>query len=144
MKITKVKMNKPVYLGMSIDISKTLMYEFRYDYIKPKYGDRAKLCYIDTDSFFIYIETDDFYQDIANDVERWFDTSNYDENDKRPLPIGKNKKVIGLFKDGLGGKIMEELFALRAKTYAYLINGFNDDDYDKKKKINEKAKGTKL
>ena len=133
MKITKVKMNKPVYLGMSIDISKTLMYEFRYDYIKPKYGDRAKLCYIDSDSFFIYIETDDFYQDIANDVERWFDTSNYDENDKRPLPIGKNKKVIGLFKDGLGGKIMEELFALRAKTYAYLINGFNDDDYDKKK-----------
>ena len=133
MKITTVKMNKPVYLGMSIDISKTLMYEFRYDYIKPKYGDRAKLCYIDTDSFFIYIETDDFYQDIANDVERWFDTSNYDENDKRPLPIGKNKKVIGLFKDGLGGKIMEELFALRAKTYAYLINGFNDDDYDKKK-----------
>ena len=133
MKITKVKMNKPVYLGMSIDISKTLMYEFRYDYIKPKYGDRAKLCYIDTDSFFIYIETDDFYQDIANDVERWFDTSNYDENDKRPVPIGKNKKVIGLFKDGLGGKIMEELFALRAKTYAYLINGFNDDDYDKKK-----------
>ena len=144
MKITKVKMNKPVYLGMSIDISKTLMYEFRYDYIKPKYGDRAKLCYIDTDSFFIYIETDDFYQDIANDVERWFDTSNYDENDNRLLPIGKNKKVIGLFKDGLGGKIMEELFALRAKTYAYLINGFNDDDYDKKKKINEKAKGTKL
>ena len=133
MKITKVKMNKPVYLGMSIDISKTLMYEFRYDYIKPKYGDRAKLCYIDTDSFFIYIETDDFYQDIANDVERWFDTSNYDENDKRPLPIGKNKKVIGLLKDGLGGKIMGELFALRAKTYAYLINGFNDDDYDKKK-----------
>ena len=133
MKITKVKMNKPVYLGMSIDISKTLMYEFRYDYIKPKYGDRAKLCYIDTDSFFIYIETDDFYQDIANDVERWFDTSNYDENDNRPLPIGKNKKVIGLFKDGLGGKIMEELFALRAKPYAYLINGFNDDDYDKKK-----------
>ena len=133
MKITKVKMNKPVYLGMSIDISKTLMYEFRYDYIKPKYGDRAKLCYIDTDSFFIYIETDDFYQDIANDVERWFDTSNYDENDNRLLPIGKNKKVIGLFKDGLGGKIMEELFALRAKTYAYLINGFNDDDYDKKK-----------
>ena len=133
MKITKVKMNKPVYLGMSIGISKTLMYEFRYDYIKPKYGDRAKLCYIDTDSFFIYIETDDFYQDIANDVERWFDTSNYDENDKRPVPIGKNKKVIGLFKDGSGGKIMEELFALRAKTYAYLINGFNDDDYDKKK-----------
>ena len=87
---------------------------------------------MDTDSFIIYIETEDSYEDIAHDVERWFDTSNYDENNKRPLPIGKNKKVIGLFKDELGGKIMEEFCALRAKTYAYLINGYNDDDYDKK------------
>ena len=71
MKKTKVKMNKPVYLGMSIlDISKTLMYEFWYDYIKPKYGDRAKLCYMDTVSFIIYVRTEDFYEDIANDVER--------------------------------------------------------------------------
>ena len=70
-------------------------------------------------------------------------TSNYDYNDKRPLPVGKNKKVIGLFKDELGGKIMEEFCALRAKTYAYLINGYNDDDYDKEKIINKKAKGTK-
>ena len=98
MKKTEVKMNKPVSLGMSVlDISKTLMYEFWFNYIKPKYDDKAKLCYIDTDSFVIYIKTEDFYEDIANDVERWFDTSNYDENDKRPLPIGKNKKVIGLF-----------------------------------------------
>ena len=83
MKKTKVKMNKPVYLGMSIlDISKTLMYEFWYDYIKPKYGDRAKLCYMDTDSFVIYLETEDFYKDITNDVDRWFDTSNFDENNK--------------------------------------------------------------
>ena len=88
MKKTKVKMNKPVYLGMSIlDISKTLMYEFWYDYIKPKYQDRAKLCYMDTGSFVIHIKTEDFYEDIANDVEKWFDTSNY-ENDKRPLPLG--------------------------------------------------------
>ena len=59
-------MNKPVYLGMSIlDISKTLMYEFWYGYIKPKYGDRAKLCYMDTDGFVIYIKTEDFYKDIA-------------------------------------------------------------------------------
>ena len=88
MKKTKVKMNKPVYLGMSIlDISKTLMYEFWYDYIKPKYQDKAKLCYMDTDSFVIHIKTEDFYEDIANDVEKWFDTSNY-ENDKRPLPLG--------------------------------------------------------
>ena len=85
MKKTKVKMNKPVYLGMStLDISKTLVYEFWYDYIKPKYKDNAKLCYIDTDSFFIYIETEDFYEDIAGDVEHWFDTSNCDENDERP------------------------------------------------------------
>ena len=108
MKKTKVKMNKPVYLGMSIlDISKTLMYEFWYDYIKPKYRDRASLCYMDTDSFVIYVITEDFYEDIANDVERWFDTSNYDYNDKRPLSIGKNKKVIGLFKEELEGKIVK-------------------------------------
>ena len=89
MKKTKVKMNKPVYLGMSIlDISKTLMYEFWYDYIKPKYEDAAKLCYMDTDSFIIHIKTEDFYEDIANDVEKWFDTSYYNEDDKRLLPIG--------------------------------------------------------
>ena len=135
MKKTKVKMNKPVYLGMSIlDISKTLMYEFWYDYIKPKYGDRAKLCYTDTDSFVIYIKTEDFYEDIANDVKRWFDTSNYNENDKRPLPMGMNKKVIGLFKDELGGKIMKEFRALSAKAYSYLM----DDDRE-----NKKVKGIK-
>ena len=93
-----------------------------------------KLCYTDTDSFAIYIKTEDFFEDISNDVERWFDTSNYDKNDKRPLPIGKNKKVPGLFKDELGGKIMTEVVALRPKTYAYLI----DDGSEHKK-----AKGTK-
>ena len=91
-------MNKPVYLGMSIlDISKTLMYEFWYGYFKPKYGDRAKLCYVDTDSFIIHIIIEDFLKDISNDVERWFDTSNYNYNDKRTLPIDMNKKVIGFF-----------------------------------------------
>ena len=129
-------MNKPLYLGMSIlDISKILMHEFWYDYINPKYGDRAKLCYTDTDSFIIYIKTEDFFEDISNDVERWFDTSNYDKNDKRPLPIGKNKKVPGLFKDELGGKIITEVVAIRPKTYAYLT----DDDENKHKK----AKGTR-
>ena len=93
-------MNKPVYLGMSIlDISKTLMYEFWYDYIKPKYKDKAKLCYTDTDNFVIHIFTEDFFEDINNDVERWFDTSNYDKNDKRLIQTGTNKKVIGMFKD---------------------------------------------
>ena len=105
MKKTRIKMNKPLYLGASIlDISKTFMYEFWYDYLKPKYGDRVKLCYTDTDSFIIYIKSEDFFADISNDVEKWFDTSNYDKNDKRPLPIGKNKKVPSLFKDELGGK----------------------------------------
>ena len=86
MKNTKVKMNKRVYLGMSIlDISKTLKYEFWYDYLKPKYENKAKLCYMDTDSFVINIFTEDVFEDINNDVERRFDTSNYDQNDKIPL-----------------------------------------------------------
>ena len=101
-------MNKPVHLGLRIlEINKTLMYEFWYDYIKPKYQDNAKLCYLDTESFIIInIKTEDFYEDIANDVEKRLDTSNYEIN--RSLPTGKNKKVIGLMKDELGGKIMTE------------------------------------
>ena len=72
-KKTRVKMTKPLYLGMSVlDISKVLMYEFRYDYIKPKYEDRVKLCYTDTDSSIIFIKTEDFFEDISNDIERWF------------------------------------------------------------------------
>ena len=79
MKKTEVKMNKPIYLGQAtLDISKTLMYKFWYEYIKPKYKDKARLCYMDTDSFIIHIKTEDFYEDIAVDVERWFDTYNYD------------------------------------------------------------------
>ena len=135
MKKIRVKMAIPLYLSMStLDISKILMYEIWYDYINSKYENKAKLCYTDSDSFIIDIETEDFFEDISNDVERWFDTSNYDENDKRPLPIGKNKKVPGLFKDELGGKIITEVVALRPKTYAYLM----DDGSNHKK-----AKGTK-
>ena len=135
MKKTRVKMNKPLYLGMPIlDISKILMYEIWYDYISPNYGDRAKLYYTDTDSFIIYIKTEDFFEDISNDIEKWFDTSNYNENDQKPLPIRKNKKLSGLFKDELRGKIMTEFVALRRKAYTYL----DDDGSDYKK-----AKGTK-
>ena len=94
MKKTKIKMSKPIYLDLSIlEISKTLMYEFWYDYMKPKYGNKVKLCYTDTDSFIINIKTNDFYEDIASDVENRFDTSNYEV--KRLLSMGKNKKVIG-------------------------------------------------
>ena len=133
MRKTKVVMSKPVYLGQAIlDISKTLMYEFWYDYLKPKYGDKVKLCYMD--SFIVHIETEDFYKDIAMDVDKWFDTSAYDKDDNRPLPIRKNKKVIGKFKDELKGKIMTENCNARAKTYTFR--------YDNDKK-NKKAKGTK-
>ena len=126
MKKTKVKMNKPVYLIMSIlHISKTLMYKFWYDHVKAKYQDIAKLCYME-DSFNIHIKNEDFYEDIDNDFEKWFDTFNYDKDDKRTFPIGKNKKVIGLFKVG---KIMKEFVGLRAKTYTYLM----DDDSEKRK-----------
>ena len=141
MKKTEVKMNKPVYLGQAIlDISKSLMYEFWYDYIKPKYGEKARLYYMDTDSFVIYIKTEDFFKDIAGNVERWFDTYNYDKNDNRLLKIGKNEKVIGKFKDELGEKIMTEFCTLRAETYSFLIDGYDDDDYEKNKIINKKAK----
>ena len=110
MKTKKVKMNKPIYLGMSIlDISKTLMYEFWYDYVKPKYQNRANLCYMGTDSFIIHIKTEDFYKEIANDVEKWFETSNYGKDDNRPFPIDKNKKKIAFFKDESGGKIIKDL-----------------------------------
>ena len=133
MKRTKVKINKPIYLGLSIlDISKILMYEFWCDYMKPKYGNDVKLCYMDKDSFVMNIKTEDFYKDIANDVEKRFDTSNYEVN--RPLPTGKNKKVIGLMKDELAGNIITEFVTLRPKTYSYLTDDGKED---------KNAKGTK-
>ena len=100
--------------------------------MKPKYDNNVKLCYMDTDSFIMNIKANDFYNDIANDVENRFDTSNYEVN--RPLPMGRNKKVIGLMKDELGEKIITEFVTLRPKTYSYLT----DDD-----KGDKKAKGTK-
>ena len=115
----KVVMNKPVYLGQAIlDLSKIVMYEFHYDYMKWKYNDdKLTLCYMDMDSLIYSIETDDFYKDIAEDVKDRFDTSGY--NPDRPLPVGLNKKIIGLMKDELGGEIMTEFVTLRPKRYAY-------------------------
>ena len=82
MKKTEVKMNKPIYLGQTVlDISKPLMFEFWYDYLKAMYGDEIRLCYTDTDSFIIHIKTDDFYKDIWDDVDKWIDTSNFNKND---------------------------------------------------------------
>ena len=133
MKKTKVKMNKPIYLGLSIlEINKILMHEIWYDYMKRKYNDSVKLCYMDTDSFVMNIKTEDFYKDVANDVEKRFDTSNYEVD--RPLPTGKNKKVIGLMKDELGGRIITEFVALRPKTYSYLTDDFKEDKRLKKQR----------
>ena len=133
MKKNKVEMNNPIYLGLSIlEISKILMYEFWYDYMKPKYDNNIKLCYMDTDSFIMNIKMNNFYKDIANDVECEFDTSNYEVH--RPLPMGKNKKVIVLMKDELAGKIITEFVTLRPKTYSYLTDDGKED---------KKAKGTK-
>ena len=116
----EITMNKPVYLGQAIlALSKTLMYEFHYHYMRPKYDSKAKLCYMDTGSFVYEIETEDFYRNIAKDVKKRFDTSGYSKDDNMPLSIREYKKVIGLMKDDLDGKIMTELVALRAKMYAY-------------------------
>ena len=134
MKNTKVKMNKPVYLGLPIlEISKTLVYEFWYDYMKPKYGDNEKLCYIDTNSFIMHIKTEDFYKDVADDVEKRLIHQIMMKSIDHYL-LGKNKKVIGLMKDELGGKIMTKFVALRPNTYSYSMNDGGGD---------KKAKGTK-
>ena len=118
----RVVMNKPVYLGQAIlDLSKTIMYEFHYDYMIPKYGDRLKLCYMDMDSLIYSIKTEDFYSDISPDIESRFDTSSYPNDRSRPLPIGKNKKAIGLMKDKLAGEIMKEFVSLRQKMYGYSV-----------------------
>ena len=113
MKKTKVYMNKPIYIGQSVlDISKTLMYEFYYNYLKPKYGDKIKLCYMDTDSFIFYVETNDFFEDIKDDIHDWFDTSKINNKLDRPIPIGINEGILGMFKDELKGQGMTEFISL--------------------------------
>ena len=122
MKKTSLTMNKPVYLGMCIlDLSKTIMYDFHYNYIKPKYGAKAKLLFTDTDSFMYEIETEDFYKDISKDVKDRFDTSDYPENHPSGIPTGINKKVLGMFKDEAAGKRIKEFVGLRAKLYSFIM-----------------------
>ena len=138
LKKTKVKMNEPISLGLSIlEISKILMYELWYDYMKPKYNDNVRLCYMDTDSFIMNIKTNDFDKDISDDVDNRFDASNYEV--KRPLIMVlliinikqemnlENKKVIGLRKDKLGGEIITEFVTLRPKTYSCLTDDSKED-----------------
>ena len=130
MKKVSLKFNKPVYLGMSIlDLSKTLMYDFHYNYIKPKYNANAKLLFTDTDSLAYEIQTKDFYRDISSDVKSKFDTSNYPKDHPSGILTGVNKKVIGMFKDEASGKQIAEFVGLRAKLYSYRV----EESYEEKK-----------
>ena len=134
MKKTHLVFNKPVYLGMCIlDLSKTLMFEFHYNYIKPKYGEKAKLLFTDTDSLMYEIETDDFYKDISPDVRDKFDTSNYPKDHPSGIETGANKKVIGMFKDEAGGLIISEFVGLRAKLYSFKILKTTAEIFEEKK-----------
>ena len=126
-------MNKPVYLGLSIlEIQKIVMHEFWYDYLRSKYGEKAKLCCMDTDSSLVYVRAENTSSEISKEFQTWFDISNYKLD--KPLAKGKNKKVIGLVKDELSEKIMREFIGLREKSYSYLRDN-NDED--------KKVKGTK-
>ena len=136
MKRVKLLFDKPIYCGMSIlDISKTLIFDFHYDYIKPKYQEKAKLLFTDTDSLCYEMETDDFFQDISADVKEKFDTSNFPKIHPSNIPTGINKKVIGMMKDEAGGKIIEEFVGLRSKLYS--VRMYED------KKEEKKCKGIK-
>ena len=135
MKKTSLTMNKPVYLGMSIlDLSKTLMYDFHYNYVIAKYGNKAKLLFTDTDSFLYEIQTEDFYKDISGDVKDRFDTSEYPEGHPSGIPTGINKKVLGMYKDEAKGKNIKEFVGLRAKLYSFKME---------EGKENKKCKGIK-
>ena len=132
-KKAKITMNKPDYFDFLVsEWSKTAMYDFWYNYIKPKYGKKAKPFFIDTNSFIVHIKTKVIYKDIAEDVETRFDTSNYDID--KSLRIGKNKQVIGLMEDELGRKIMKEFVRLCPKP-SYL----KDNNDDSKKAIGRKS-----
>ena len=136
LRVSKVRLNKPSYLRIAVlDLSKTLMYELHYNYIKPKYGDNARLLFTDTDSLCYHINTEDFYKDIANDVSEWFDTSAYPRNHPSGIPTGMKKKVIGMFKDESNGEQIHEFAGVRAKCYAVKYQ----DKEDKKCKGVKKA-----
>ena len=141
MRKTQIYFNKPVYLGMCIlDLSKTLMYDFHYNYIRSKYNEKAKLLFTDTDSLAYEIHTDDFYRDISSDVQAKFDTSNFSENHPSGILTGANKKVVGMFKDEAGGKIIKEFVGLRAKLYSYKMFESEKEKKERKKKEEKKRK----
>ena len=122
MKKTELYFNKPIYVGQAIlDLSKTLMFDFHYNYIRKKYGNKAELLFTDTDSLMYLIQTDDFYSDIKKDIKRKFDTSDYPENHPSGIKTGVNKKVIGKYKDEVGGKQITHFPGLRPKLYSFKV-----------------------
>ena len=132
MRKTEVYMITPLYQAI-LHISKALMYTFYYDYLKPTYNDQVKLCYMDGYSFIIHIETEDFYKDIANDVDEWFDTSGFSKEIDRPIAKDKNKNIQGMFKDELNEEVMIESTNVRAKLYAFLRNDSSKGKVSEKK-----------
>ena len=122
MKKTEVYFNKPIYIGQAIlDISKTLMFDFHYNYIRKKYGNKAELLMTGTDILVYLIQTEDFYLDINKDVKKKFDTSNYPEIHPSGIKTGVNKKVNGMIKDEAGGLTISHFIALSAKLHSLLI-----------------------
>ena len=135
MRKTSVLMNKPIYIGQTVlDFSKILMYDFWYGYLKPMYKNNIKLCYMDTDSFIFHVKTDDFYKDISDTLDKWFDTSKNDKKLDRPIEYDVNTGVLGMFKDELKGCIMIEFVSLASKVYSH------KQDNDKETKV---VKGVK-
>ena len=135
MKKTEVYFNKPIYVGQAIlDLSKTLMFDFHYNYIRDLFGDKAELLFTDTDSLMYLMQTEDFYQDINKDIKRKFDTSDYPEKHPSGIKTGINKKVIGNFKDEVGGKQITHFVGLRPKLYSFKVEDNSET---------RKAKGVK-
>ena len=135
LKKTEVYFNKPIYVGQAIlDLSKTLMFDFHYNYIRKKYGDKAELLFTDTDSLMYLIQTEDVYHDFSKDIKKKFDTSDYPENHPSGIKTGVNKKVIGKFKDEAAGKQITQFVGLRPKLYNFKVEGKGET---------RKAKGVK-
>ena len=153
MKKTEVYFNKPIFVGQAIlYISKTLMFDFHYNYIRKKYGEKAELLMTDTDSLVYLIETDDFYEDIKKDVEEKFDTSNFPKDHLSGIEAGINMKVVGVFKIENGANIIVLFIGLRPKMYTYEVETKYQEDEEEEDKINKiemridqekKAKGVK-
>ena len=147
MKKTEVYFNKPIYVGQAIlDLSKTLMFDFHYNYIKKKYGQKAELLMTDTDSLMYLIQTDDVYNDIKKDVKKTFDTSNFPDVHPSGIATGVNEKVVGKFKNEAAANNITHFVGLSSKLYSYLM----EISYGKNGKLKEseedeirKAKGVK-